>query len=196
MSSSASDVVSTTTGMLRRSSSALTSLSTSRPSLRGRFRSSSIRSGRGAPSYSPSRRRNAIACSPSFTTCSVLATLLCSKASVVSRTSPGSSSTSSTSMGRAPSFIAVSDGKGPVEGGAGVVLAALLAGQPDTAPVILDDLPAQCEPDAGAGVLVPRVQPLEDQEDPVGVPGLDADPVVGAGELPFVAVAADADGDP
>ena len=49
MSSSDGEVVSTTTGMRRRSGSPFTFASTWRPSTRGRLRSSSMRSGRGAP---------------------------------------------------------------------------------------------------------------------------------------------------
>ncbi len=63
MSSSAFDVVSTTTGMERSSGSDLISASTSRPSLRGRFRSSSTRSGREFAGL----RRNSIASTPSPT---------------------------------------------------------------------------------------------------------------------------------
>src|SRR5512139_952417 len=281
MSSSASEVVRTTTGMDRSSGSPLTSSSTSRPSLRGRLRSSSTRSGRGADAWWPSRRRNLIASSPSFTTCRLFLTLLSSKASLVSSTSPGSSSTSSTSIGRGLSFIVHVSGVGWVRrvvgrgaglsvarlgrgslvgygfrrgaftafsarasarchgrGGAGlgiglgidlgsgldrgldrgvglvvglgergcagrkrpadrgarrppellIGVGGLLDVEPDPAAVILDDLLAHRESDARTGVLVLRVQPLEDQEDPVGVAGIDADAVVGAGELPHLAV--------
>ena len=48
MSSSALEVVRTTMGIRRNSGSALISLSASRPSLRGMFRSSKIRPGNGA----------------------------------------------------------------------------------------------------------------------------------------------------
>ena len=56
--------------------------------------------------------------------------------------------------------------------------------------VVLDDLAAHREPDPGPRVDVPGVQALEDDEDPVGVLGVDADAVVGHGELPALAVAA------
>ena len=51
MSSSASEVVRTTTGMSASFASALTSASTSRPSFFGRFRSRRMMSGRGTPAY-------------------------------------------------------------------------------------------------------------------------------------------------
>src|SRR6266498_2166509 len=99
MSSSAAEVVSTTTGMRPRSSSFLISWSTSRPSRRGRLRSRRMRSGRTASTYAPSRRRYDNTSAPSDTTVSRLRTLCSSNASCVMSTSPGSSSTSSTSMG-------------------------------------------------------------------------------------------------
>src|SRR5213592_1933300 len=61
MSSSAFDVVRTTTGINLKLSSSLISRSTWRPSFFGRFRSRRIRSGRGVPAYSPCRRRKAMA---------------------------------------------------------------------------------------------------------------------------------------
>src|SRR4051812_17260529 len=177
MSSSASDVVSTTTGMERRRSSALTSASTSRPSMRGRLRSSRIRPGLGALACSPSPRRNWSASTPSRTMCSELRILWCSKASCVINASPGSSSTSRTSITlsesliRCPGFL--DDGQGELEGGAGV-----LAGvQPDGATVVLDDLATHRETDTRTGIRVLVVQPLEDHEDPLGVLGVDPDAV-------------------
>ena len=53
------------TGTVASSGSARISSSTSSPFLRGRLRSSSTRSGRGAPAKPASRRRYASACSPS-----------------------------------------------------------------------------------------------------------------------------------
>src|SRR5262245_37616776 len=193
MSSSASDVVSTTTGIVRRSGSALMSASTSLPSRRGRLRSSRIRPGRGAFSYSPSRRRNRSACSPSVATCNELRILWCAKASWVINTSPASSSTSSTSItlsGGEVSVIMVDvlvvigvvgqDGKGEAEPGPGGDRGV----QPDLAPVILDELPAHGQPDAGARVGLLPVQSLEDHEDTFGVLGCYPDSVVGHGEQP------------
>ena len=47
----------------------------------------------------------------------------------------------------------------------------------------LDDLPDHGETDARTVVLVPGMEPLEDDEDPVEVFGIDPDPVVRDGEL-------------
>ena len=60
---------------------------------------------------------------------------------------------------------------------------------PDPAAVELDDLLRERQADAGAGVVLAAVQPLEDDEHLVGVLGLDADAVVRDAELPVVAVA-------
>ena len=65
--------------------------------------------------------------------------------------------------------------------------------QPDPAAVVLDDLLAHRQADAGAAVGVPAVQPLEDHEDLVGVLRFDADAVVAAGELPQVGALVDGD---
>src|SRR5262250_339635 len=182
MSSSACDVVRMTTGMTRSLGSAFSSASTSRPSRRGRLRSSRIRPGRGALAYSPVRCRNCSACSPSFTTCSWLRILWCSKASRVISTSPGSSSTSSTSTTRASAWLAigvlvlvlVQRGQGEPETRArrdrGV--------EPDPATVVLDDLLYHREANARAWISRLVVQALEDHEDPVGVLRLDPYPVV------------------
>src|SRR5690606_13835239 len=232
----------------------LPSSRTSRPSLRGRLRSSRMRCGCGASVYSPSRRRKRSASTPSETTCSRLPTLCSSNASLVMRTSPGSSSTSSSSMGctkvtslnvsdlfgfvgsrpsgaalvlgRAPAAGALlgtvrrgadggrspcrgrgavpggdrrvglgapvvgRGGQGPAYAGAGLLG---LGVQPDPAAVELHDLLAHRQSDAGAAVLVPGAQPLEDDEDPLGVLRVDADAVVGAAEDPLVALAPGAD---
>src|SRR3954449_12622976 len=201
MSSSASEVVSTTTGIMPSWGSSLSSASTSRPSRRGRFRSSRIRPGRGASAYSPSWRRNCSACSPSLTTWRRLRILWYSNASLVIRTSPSSSSTSSTST--------TSSGVGSA---IGVVLlfrcrrddrereaearsAAVLGVEPDAPAVVLDDLAAHREADPGARVLALAVQPLEDHEDALGVVRLDADPVVEERDLPELAVPVSLDHD-
>ena len=88
-SSSASDPASTTTGIARRSASALISVSSSRPFLCGRLRSSGTRSGRGALTCRFRRYRKSSASTPSDTTRSSLCTLLNSNASLTRRTSPG-----------------------------------------------------------------------------------------------------------
>src|SRR4051794_7503419 len=180
MSSSALEVVSTTTGIERSAASPLTSASTSRPSLRGRLRSSRIRSGRRLPAV----RRYSIAWTPSPAMWSVLRTLLCSNASWMSTTSPGSSSTSSTLIGSASGWVMSRESE--AEGRARV---RRLGIQPHAPVVVLDDLAAHRQADAGALVARTRVQALEDHEDPVGVLVVDADPVVLAAEAPEAAVA-------
>src|SRR5687767_3252500 len=231
MSSSASEVVSTTTGIRRSSSSALIRASTSRPSIRGRLRSRRISPGRGASAYWPSRKRNASASSPLLTTWSSLAILASASASLVMSTSPGSSSTRRISTGagsaaRGSSDTELSffcfgfgfgivgtgdlvelvdqlrrrgglvgrdgDGQGPADG------RPLLDGrvEPDVAAVELDDLLAQGQADAGAGIRLLGVEPLEDHEDPVGVRRFDPDPVVGDPERPLPVGLFGADLDP
>src|SRR5215471_11905505 len=192
MSSSACDVVKMTTGMTRSAGSPFSSARTSRPSRRGRLRSSRISPGRGALAYSPVRCRNCSACSPSFTTCNWLRILWYSKASRVISTSPGSSSTSSTSTTRVWASLAIGilvlgeHGHGEPEtgpnGDRGV--------EPDPATVIFDDLLYHGQAYSRAGISDLVVQALEDHEDPVGVLRLDPDPIVAEGEQPVVAVAA------
>ena len=60
----------------------------------------------------------------------------------------------------------------------------MLGVEPDAPAVILDDLAAHRQPDAGARVGLLGVQALEDHEDPLRVLRLDADAVVGAAQLP------------
>jgi hypothetical protein len=107
MSCSASEVVSTTTGIVFSASSAFISASTWRPSFLGRLRSSSTMSGVGAAAWPPSRRRNWSASTPSFAWCRLLRILPSLRASCVSRASPRLSSTSRISTGRLRSNIAV-----------------------------------------------------------------------------------------
>src|SRR5580658_6342110 len=99
MSASASEVVRTIVGIVFRLSSFLISARTSRPSILGRFRSSKIKSGRGAWAWAPSCLRKAMASTPSEATCKWTDRFASWKASCVSRTSPGLSSTKRTSMG-------------------------------------------------------------------------------------------------
>src|SRR6476646_1253920 len=125
-------------------------------------------------------------------------------------TSPGSSSTSRISIFRSASCCCVIAGPAPCGSGGccgGRVIVAeghhafLLAHrkrpaehrarghpwcgvEPEPAAMVLDDLLAHRQADAGATVGVPPVQALEDHEDLVLVLLLDADPVVAAGELP------------
>ena len=62
--------------------------------------------------------------------------------------------------------------------------------QPDPPAVALDDALAQGEADPGAGVLLLAVETLEDHEQALEVPGLDADAVVADLEGPEAAVLA------
>ena len=152
MSSSASEVVSTTTGMVRSSGSALTSSSTSRPSLRGRLRSSRIRSGRGASAKSPSRRRKAQRLDAvSDALAGGCASCCRSNASSVISVSPGSSSTRRTSIGL--SGVSVRDHGADRSSMTGnvkrkVVPVRAEVSNPDAAAVALDDLactsPGRC----------------------------------------------------
>src|SRR5215475_3634530 len=186
MSSCACEVVRITTGMILSTGSALISASTSRPSTRGRLRSSRISPGRGASAYSPVRRRNCSACSPSVTTCSTLRSLWCSNASLVIRTSPGSSSTSRTwTAWHSPwSVMGIPrpGGQGEAEAGAGRDRRV----EPYAAAVVFDDLPAHGQADARSRVRRTVVQPLEDHENPVGVFGRDPDAVVAEREQPVL----------
>ena len=108
-------------------------------------------------------------------------------ASRVRRTSPGLSSTSRISIGVVTAAIIALlslSGEREVEGRA-------LAGlglDPDAPAVALDDLLADRQADAGARVLVPAVQALEDDEDALEVLRVDADAVVAHREDPLAAV--------
>src|SRR5690242_3335493 len=190
MSLAAFEVVSTTTGMLFSSPSALTTRSTSAPDRFGRLRSSRMTSGLGAAAYFPSRRRNASASSPSSTTCSWLGTRPSFRASNVSRASAGSSSMSRICTGGGPSsaFIALHPrcrGGGEKECGALTKLGI----EPNAPARALHDLLAHGKADAGARVLGAAVEALEDHEDLVVVHGVDPDPVVAHKELPLVPLA-------
>src|SRR5947208_12774967 len=55
---------------------------------------------------------------------------------------------------------------------------------PDVAALALDDPLADCEADAGACVILARMESLEHGEDPVGVGGVDADAVVRYSKVP------------
>src|SRR6516164_4421087 len=197
MSSSAWDVVRMTTGMTCSPGSCFSSASTSRPSRRGRLRSSRISPGRGAPAYSPARCKNCSACSPSVTTCSWLRILWCSNASRVNCTSPGSSSTSSTSTTGPlpPSVFGILVLRGRWQGEPETGSGRGRRVEPDPATVVLDDLPCHGQANSRARVGRLVVQALEDHEDPLGVLGLDPDPVVAQGEQPELAVPAGRDGD-
>ena len=190
----------------------LISASTSRPSLRGRLRSSRIRSGRGASAYWPSRRRNCRACSPSLTTCRRLLDL------VVLEGLPGHEDVTRVVLHQQdvdhPGLVVLSHRLprlGSSVGGFPVVSASgscpglvrrlgrhgqrepeprafrIRRVEPDAPPWNSMIFLAQGQADAGAPVGLLGVQALEDDEDAVGVLGLDADAVVGDGEEPELA---------
>src|SRR3954447_17781591 len=79
------------------------------------------------------------------------------------------------------SLASVACGKIDQEGGP----TARFALRRDPSAVPLDDLAADGEAHAGALVRAALVQPLEELEDAVHVPGLEADAVVGDGEMHF-----------
>src|ERR1035438_9343213 len=199
MSSSACEVVSTTTGMNFSISSALISASTSRPSFFGRFRSSRIRSGRTAVLNWPSPRRYDRASTPSRTTFKWFQTRPDFRASRVSRTSAALSSTKRISTGPAVPVTSpmmfhldfLGRGFGLRAGGRNTEQKCRsMSGfgfHPDLASMALYNLLADSEPDAGAGKLFGTVQALEQRENAVGVLRLDADAVVPHRKDPVVA---------
>src|SRR5579884_527116 len=210
MSDSACELVRTTTGMRRSRSSDLMAARTSRPPSRGRLRSSRIRSGRGASANSPWRRNRLSAASPLVATLTWVAARAPRSPSRISTTSPGLSSTSRISTGRgsacalmgrkAPNLTSPKRERGPAslalragrrlttrQGEIKRATLARLGLGPDAAAVALDDLAADGQADAGAGVLLLRVQPLEDDEDALQVLRVDADAVVTNPEQPLAA---------
>ena len=82
-------------------------------------------------------------------------------------------------------------GEGEVEGGALVGVGF----EPDVATVAADDFFANGEADAGAGVFVGGVEALKDDEDTVGKSRVNADAIVGNGEVPVGVVLCGGDGD-
>src|SRR5690606_25778613 len=200
-SSSLCEVVRTTTGIRLSSSSALRSARTSRPSFLGMLRSRRMRSGRGRSANSPSRRRKRRASSPSRATWRLLATFASRRASTVSVTSPGLSSTRRISMGRGVMLCINTFVEGEGVGGRGMVREREVEGGavagfglvPDPPAVPLDDLLAHRQPDPRPLVLVAGVEALEDLKYPLAVLRGDPDPVVGHRELPagFLSVLAD-----
>src|SRR5690606_7472543 len=151
------DVVSTTTGIRRRDSSALISSNTSRPSLRGRFRSSRIMSGRTALAKGPSRRRYARASTPSLTTFNVFAILLSLSATCVSRMSPRLYSSTKISSDIIQGYLPHFRREREIER----CPFSHFRFHPPPSIMPLDNLLASCQADAGAGILIASVQPLE-----------------------------------
>src|SRR6185437_3924329 len=163
------------------------------------FRSSRIRAGRGASALLPSCRRKARASTPSLATCKRIAGLVSRKASRVSRTSPGLSSTSRTStevslscMGPSSSLhgFHLASCQGKEKGG---TLPGLGLDR-DVAAVPFDDLLADGQADAGAGKLFPLVQPLEHAKNLFKVLRINSQSVVFHRKHPFIFSAA-GDGD-
>src|ERR1035438_3434242 len=185
----------TTTGIVFRDASALISARTSRPPMRGRLRSSRIRSGRGVSAYVPSRRRKAMASTPSPTTDRRLTSLLSRSASRVSRTSPGLSSTSRNSAGRPPDSLSID------------VLLTIRDGEqesgslprtgfhPDIATVSFDDLLAYGKADPGARIVLLAVQALKNNKYAIEILRRNADAIVAHRQLPGLVRAAGADMD-
>src|SRR5512132_220317 len=165
-------------------SSCLISASTSIPSFRGRLRSRITRSGRGAPVWGVSRRRKAIASSPSFATWRSFATFPVRRVSAVRRTSPGLSSTSKIWIGLLSSSICSLRGVRDRE----AECASSIAGgiDPDPAAQPLHRPLTDRESQPYAGVLPEAVEALEGREDPFGVHGIDPDAVVLHRETPVV----------
>ena len=181
MSSSACEVVSTTTGMRRSSGSALISASTSRPSLRGRFRSSRIRSGPRrlgvrAPAAAENSMRLDAVVDDAAGGCTTLASF---RASMVSRTSPGLSSTSRISMAAIArtlaSCVAPPFGNGEDRTSSPCPARDSTQIRPPWRSTIFLQI---ARPMPVPGYSLAAVQPLEDQEDPLDVLRLDADAVV------------------
>src|SRR6266496_415664 len=173
-------------GMCFSFGSSFTRASTSRPLSLGRFKSRSTRSGSFAATCRPSFLRNSMASAPSLAT--ETSHRNSRTASITRSTSPGLSSTRRRCIRRAlfSSSMALTavarEGEVELRPGAGLGL------DPDPPAVTLDDLLADGEADAGAGVLGASVQPLEDDEDPVQILRVDADPVVAHLEAPLLAM--------
>src|SRR3954447_10726236 len=151
-----------------------------------------MRSGRGASWYSSSRRRYLSASTPSGTTVSLEVSRLAFNASSAIMTSPGSSSTSSTLRGPRCCSVTWFGTQAAFREGEpkGRTVVGFYVSEPDAPAVEFDDLAAQREPDAGAAVLVPQVQPLEHDEDPLGVLVVDPDAVVLDDDRPVVGIVA------
>src|SRR5205807_1192491 len=122
-----------------------------RPSFRGRFKSSTIRSGRGTMAYGASWCRQAMASSPSLATLRLLSTLQSLRTSWVRRMSPALSSTSKICIGSPINrlFIVVSGHHWDREQETRAVARLRLG--PDPAAVAYDNLLADRQTDASTG---------------------------------------------
>src|SRR3984885_4864540 len=189
MSDSASDVVRMTIGIVLRSISPLTSARTARPSIFGRFKSSKMRTGRGASAFGPSRRKNAMASTPLAARCSRTDLLASRKVSSVSRTSPGLSSTNSTFTG----MLFQQHGRRRLRAAhrqRKIKRGAFAEGglDRDGAAMPFDDLFANRKSDTGAVKFLPLVQSLEYPENLFKKLRFDSEPIVLNREHPFVGV--------
>src|SRR5262249_42616405 len=181
------------TGMRFRSSSPLISRSVSRPSLTGRLRSNTMRSGRTALAYFPCRRRKARASAPFSITLRRCWTPASARPSWIKSASAGLSSTSRISTGLLGASAGMVVRPFVREGEAERAALAGLRFDPNTAAMTFHDLLANGQADARAGVLRPGVQALEDEKNPLGMLWGDADAVIADGEDPLPALGPGAD---
>src|SRR6266566_3557041 len=165
MSSSAAEVVKTTTGILFRLGSSLISSRTSRPLFLGRFRSNKIRSGRGTLAYFPRRHRKFVASIPSEAICRVFCT---SRISMV--------------LEFISSPLRPRNRKHKRRSFSGLCF------HPDLSSVAFHDLSANGQADARARILLGGVQALKHLKDTFGILWSDADSVVLNGKEPLVTV--------
>ena len=186
------EVVSTTTGIAVSRRSALISASTSRPSLRGRLRSSRIRSGSG---HSGSR-----SCSSAWTPSGARAARCCALV-VLERLAHEHDiagvvldEQDHDRVERGHATI-VSESGGPGSVNQILVPPEYALSSQMRAAVVLDDLAAASRGRCRCPRSGRAVQPLEDHEDPLRVLGVDPDPVVGAIEQPVVPPAMGVDRD-
>src|ERR1700687_4903704 len=128
---------------------------------------------------------------PLLATCKRMDGLVSRKPSIISRTSPGLSSTSRTCRGvslpcmrtsRSSHGFRLAPGQGKTEGGT----LAGLGFERDAAAVPCDDLLADGQSDAGAGKLFPFVQPLEHAKNLFEVLRINPQSVVPHREDPFL----------
>src|SRR5271155_3861333 len=194
MSSSAFDVVRTTTGIRFKSGSCLICASTSRPSFTGKLRSSRIRSGRTVSLYLPCLRKQLNASSPFEATIRLLRTLLSLSTSCVNRTSPALSSTSRMSIvcGCKSKFMVlyllISLGFHRWNGETKCRASPRRSLHPDASAMPLHDFLANGQADARSGVFRLGMKALKDYEDPVAMLGRDANAVVAYGYLPVPSI--------
>src|SRR3984885_11066123 len=197
ISSSSVEVVSTITGRLHSASSATISASTSCPFMRGMFRSSRIKSGRGAPACAPCLRRKSMHSTPSFAWCRLRSSLDFLNPMRVSSTSFSLSSTSRISaalvlvslliiclvrpLRLARTFCRVRRNAetkiAPVSG---------LGLHPNGAAMAFHHPAAHGQPYARTRILLLIVQPFEDFEDAPEILRIDANPIVANGNGPII----------